>query len=110
MKHTQKLVIAAALVVAVGIAAFAADKPAPKERVLRLESKGQVVAEVHLLAPCQFLCDAKKSVLNVKDGIATYRATGNALAGTLLFHDGQEVVNINGNVELVGSLEDLGIK
>ncbi len=110
MKPSRTLSIAAALLAAAaGTVAIAADKQPRKERVLRIESKGQVIAEVRLLAPCRFLCDAQKSTLNVKDDIATYRSTGNALEGTLLFQEGQVVVDIEGNVELVGSVEDLGL-
>lgn len=99
------LIIAAALLA--GAAVFAADQ---EDRMLRIESSGQVLAEIRLLAPCRFLCDKDASHLSVKDGVARYRATGPALEGTLLFNDGQEAVTINGNVEIVGRLEDLGLK
>ena len=51
MKTMHKLVIGAALIVTIGIVALAADKPAPKERVIRIHSNGQTIAEVHLLTP-----------------------------------------------------------
>jgi hypothetical protein len=107
MKQTQKLVIAAALIVAVGIVAFAADKPAPKERVLRIESKGQVIAEVHLLAPCKLVCGDSLTVS--QNGDATYRAASSPnLSGTVLF-DGGQVLHLDGNVDFSGKLEDLGL-
>jgi hypothetical protein len=110
MKTMHLLVTGAALVAAAGFVTFAADKPVPKERVLRIQTNsGQVIAEVHLLAPCKLLCDASKSKLSVRQGDGTYHATGNALEGTLLFHDGAEVVNVSGNIELAGNLVDLGV-
>lgn len=109
MKHIQKLVIAAALVVAVAISAFAADKQAHKERVIRIQSNGQVVAELHLLKPCHFICGTDQAVLNVKGGLGTYSAKGRTLEGVLQFDDGRVDTHINGNIELTGSLEDLGL-
>jgi hypothetical protein len=107
MKQTHKVAIAAALIVAVGIVAFAADKPTPKERVLRIESKGQVIAEVHLLAPCKLLCG--DSLTLSQTGDATYRAAhGPTLSGTVLFEGGQ-VLRLDGNVDFAGKLEDLGL-
>jgi len=107
MKTIHKLVIGVALIGTLAVVAFAADKPAPKERVLRIQSNGQVVAEVHLLAPAKWLCGDSLTV--TKTGVATYRAaSGPTLSGTLLF-DGGTVVHINGNVEFGGKLEDLGL-
>ena len=108
MKSIHTFVVAAALVAAVAIVAYAADKPAPKERLLRIQSNGQVLAEVRLLAPAKWLCGGSLSV--TKTGDATYRTgTRPTLSGTLLF-DGGTVVHINGNVEFGGKLQDLGLE
>ena len=108
MKSIHRLVVGTALVVAVAIVAYAADKPAPKERVLRIQSNGQVVAEVRLLAPAKWLCGGSLSV--TKAGDATYRAgSPPTLSGTILF-DGGTVVHLNGNVEFGGTLKDLGLE
>ena len=107
MKTMHKLIIGAALVVAVGWVAFAADKPMPKERVLRIQSGGQVIAEVHLLAPCKWVCGGKLTVS--QSGDATYQTDGAPnLNGVLLF-EGRQVLHLGGNVEFAGQLEDLGL-
>ena len=108
MKSIYKFVAGAALVVGVAIVAYAADKPAPRERVLRIQSNGQVVAEVRLLAPAKWLCGGSLSV--TKGGDATYRAgTPPTLAGTLVF-DGGTVLKLSGNVEFAGTLKNLGLE
>ncbi len=107
MKLIHKLLIGVTLVVTVAVVGFAADKPTSKQRVLRIESKGQVVAEVHLLAPAKWLCGDKLTV--TKNGDATYKAgSGPNLSGVLLF-DGGSVVHLSGNVEVGGRLADLGL-
>lgn len=107
MKRIQSVGIGAAVVAAAAVVAFAADKPAPKDRWLRIKSNGQVIAEVRLLAPGKWLCGGGLTV--TKTGDATYRAAGGTtLSGTLLF-DGGTVLHLNGNVEFGGKLEDLGL-
>ena len=107
MKTIHKLVIGTALVAVVGFVAFTADKPASKDRVLRIQSNGQVIAEVHLLAPCKLLCGGSLTVS--QSGEATYKAgSGPNVSGVLLF-DGKQVLHLSGNVEFAGKLEDLGL-
>jgi len=107
MKSKHTLVVGAALVVTAAVIALATDKPAPKERVLRIQSNGQVVAEVRLLAPAKWLCGGSLSV--TKTGDAIYRAgTPPTLSGTLLI-DGGTVLHLDGNVEFGGTLKDFGL-
>lgn len=107
MKTVHKLVMAAALVAAVGFVAFAGDKPASKDRVLRIQSGGKVIAEVHLLAPCKWVCSSKLTVTQAGDAIYQAGSDSN-LTGTLVF-DGGQVLDLHGNVEFEGKLEDLGL-
>jgi hypothetical protein len=107
MKTMHKLVIGAALAVAVSIMALAADTSAPKERVLRIQSGGHTIAEVHLLAPCKLLCSDSLTVS--QSGDATYKAaSGPNVSGVLLF-DGGQVLHLSGNVEFAGKIDDLGL-
>jgi hypothetical protein len=55
-----------------GIAGFSADSSASHDQVLRVQSGGRVIAEVHLLAPCRWLCGGHLSVSS--SGDATYMA------------------------------------
>lgn len=108
MKTLTKSIIGAVLIAAVGLIAFAADKPAPKNRVLQIQSEGQVIAEIHLLAPCKFLCGDHLTVSQT--GEATYRSGGRSNVSGVLLFDGTQVLHLSGNVEFAGYMEDLGLK
>jgi hypothetical protein len=104
----MKLLTGAAIIAAVGFIAFAADKPAQKSRVLRIQSEGQVIAEVHLLAPCKFLCGDHLTVS--RTGEATYSSGSRSNVSGVLLFDGKRVLHLSGNVEFAGHLEDLDLK
>ena len=108
MKITHKLVIGAALVVVVSIMAFAAEKPAPKERVIRIQSDGQTIAEVHLLSAGHIGFGGVSTVST--NGDATVSPNGNGMVMGVVTFDNGQVLRFDTSAKFSGKAEDLGLK
>jgi hypothetical protein len=105
MKTTHKSIIGIALVAAVSFIALAADKPAPKERVIRIHSNGQTIAEVHLLTPGKLKFEGLRTVS--PSGDATVRPLRqNELAGGVVMFDSGHVLKFETSAEYSGKAVD----
>jgi len=89
MKTMHKLVLGAALIVTISIVAVAADKPAPKERVIRIHSNGQTIAEVHLLTPGKLKFGGVRTDSPSGDATVRPNRQNDLAAGVVMFDNGQ---------------------